>query len=276
MVIQSQTHKTNWLFLLESLILACKSVQQWASFANSPFLPLILSCKVVSLILSHPSGQPESWLFPILRCSPTPSTNPTGSRVLQVNVHLLVFTNVFASLSSMPPRCLDPSYFSPERSQSPASQFFCPSSPFHRDDSKARTGTLSCWRCSRTAIGFRKRLGLCSIACLFLLFFLLPFFQIFPAFSSWFIPTFSSRLGLMATHPWGCPWSFLAKLGVPLHTSLVPRVSFCYRLDRIALQPQATPVASLLDFNHILFLLKKSKNQIFILNYWFALLMKKN
>ena len=138
---------------------------------NSPFLPLILSCKVVSLILSHPSGQPESWLFPILRCSPTPSTNPTGSRVLQVNVHLLVFTNVFASLSSMPPQCLDPSYFSPERSQSSVSQFFCPSSPFHRDDSKARTGTLSCWRCSRTAIGFRKRLGLCSVACLSLLFF---------------------------------------------------------------------------------------------------------
>ena len=169
MVIQSQTHNTNWLFLLESLILARKSVQQWTSFENSPFLPLILSCKVVSFIPSQ-SGQPESWLFPILHCSPTPSTNPTGSRVLQINVHLLFFTSVFSSLSSMPPQCLDPSYFSPECLQSPASQFFCPSSPFHRDDSKARTGALSCWRSSRTAIGFRKRLGLCSSACLFLLF----------------------------------------------------------------------------------------------------------
>ena len=131
--------------------------------ANSLFLPLILSCKVVSLIPSHPGCQPEPWFFPILHCS-------NWVRSAAVQCQFTIFTTVISSPSSVPPRCLDPSYFSPACSRSPASQFFCPCSPFHRGDSKARTWTLCCWRASRTAIGFRKRLGLCSSACLFLLF----------------------------------------------------------------------------------------------------------
>lgn len=203
MVIQSQTHKTNWLFLLESLILACKSVQQWASFANSPFLPLILSCKVVSLILSHPSGQPESWLFPILRCSTTPLPTQLDHECCRC-VHCWFSRMFLPPCHSMPPRCLDPSYFSPERSQSLRASFSCPSSPFHRDDSKARTGTLFLLKMLKNCHRLQEKAWLCSIACLFLLF----FFSHFPDIPSLLLLVHSlslQGLGLMATHPWGCP-----------------------------------------------------------------------
>ena len=112
-----------------------------------------------------------SCLIAMARTSKT-MLNKTGKRghpclVAQLRENAFSFSPIDYDISYV----IIADIFTPERSQSSASQFFCPSSPFHRDDSKARTGTLSCWRCSRTAIGFRKRLGLCSVACLSLLFF---------------------------------------------------------------------------------------------------------
>ena len=213
MAIQYQTHKANWISLLEHLITAHKYVQQWTSLQTHFFLPLLLSCEVVPLIHSHTSCQPESQddsPRPSLLSS-TPHKPDWITRPAEFHVHLLFFKSIFSSLSSVPPWCSDPSYFSPECSQSPADQFSCPyyhlfSNPFCRDYSKARTWTLSCRRSSRTAICFRKRLGCVLIPAYFC--FLFPIF-----------PNVSSLLHLVNSH-------FLLKAQFNGHSSMKLSLAF--------------------------------------------------
>lgn len=111
--------------------------------------------------------------FPDPSCSPTPSTNPTDHECCRLTsiyyFHECFCLPVLNASTVFRPLLLHLNV------HNSASQFFCPSSPFHRDDSKARTGPFLAEDAQELPYSFREKA--------WFVFYCLPISLVFSLFS---------------------------------------------------------------------------------------------